>query len=145
MVNTSSGINVADYAKNKDNPGRVFPFSTGSASEVVQFVNKPDLPNDIISMPTSLIERIKDMTGVGDIASGMGSGSLQTAGGISQILQRAGLKDTKVIKHIQSYLFDLYSLIIERLKPATNVVRYAVKDHVEQDMAYKQLDLSIID
>lgn len=144
IIDKSSGINVADFTKNRDVPGRTFAVNS-TRSTPAQYLQKPDLPRDISNVSTMLIDRIEKVTGIGDIATGQGSGSLQTAGGISQILSRAGLKDIKVVNKIKYYLKNLYKTLVAHIRLKHGLVRYAAKDHVEGELQYKILDLNMID
>lgn len=141
FIKATSGLNVADFLKNKDEPGRGFVFSGGSAQDVVTYLNQPDLPRDISTLPNEFIARMKDVTGVDDIYAGAGSGSLQTSGGISQVLQRSGLRDVKIIKHIEKYLRDLYLLILEHVKLSKTTARYSKQVHAEEEITYNSLPL----
>lgn len=102
------------------------------------------MPSDIPQTSQMFIDRVKDMMGTDAMYSGQGAGSLQTSGGISQVLQRAGLRDVKVVKNFQSYLRDLYLLIIDHIKMRKGIIRYASQDHAEGDVQYKTIDLSLI-
>lgn len=144
ILDATSGINVIDFTKNKDKSGHTFISSRG-AKDAVHYQSLPDLPNDITGASNLLIDRIKDTMGTSDIYSGAGAGSLQTSGGISQVLQRAGLKDIKVIKHFQYYLRNLYELIVDNLKLQPGVIRYSSQDHSEGDVQYHELSMHDVD
>lgn len=141
FIKATSGLNVADFLKNKDQPGRGFVYSGGSPTDVVSYLQQPDLPRDISTLPSEFIARMKDVTGVDDMYSGAGTGSLQTSGGISQVLQRSGLRDVKIIKHIEDYLRDLYLLILEHVKISKTTARYAKKIHSDEETSYNILPL----
>ena len=144
FVAKDSGINMADYAKNHDKPGAMFQVASLSRSPMTT-ATLPNLPNGIENMSSILTARIQQSTGSSDIAQGQGSGSLQTSGGVSQILQRATLKDTKVVNQIRKFYLHLYKLMMQHVALKHGLVRYAAKDHVENEVQYKILDLSTID
>lgn len=144
FIKASSGINVFDFQKNKDEPGRAFTYTGNSLNDVVQYLSQPDLPRDISALPTTYIDRIKDNTGVNELYSGEGSGSLQTSGGISQVIQRSGLKDTKVIKNIESYLRTLYLTILSHVKEHGGTARYTKQSHSQEDPSFHEFDLNSI-
>ncbi len=144
VVDKSSGLNVADFQQNRNTPGRVFPVNSTRTTPVT-YLQKPDLPKDISATSDMLISRIEKVTGVGSLASGQDSHSLQTAGGISQLLSQASLKDKKVIDRLANYLLDLYNGLIAHIQLKTGLIRYAAQDHVQNEVQYKVLDLSQID
>ncbi len=144
FVSKASGINIADFTKNRDEAGAVFPVVSTSV-DPVKYANKPNLPSDIVNMSELLTARIKDTTGASDLSTGMGSGSLQTAGGISQVLSRASLKDVKVVQKIKQYFEELYDIMLDHMKLKVGTVRYASQDSVENETNYKMVDLSLID
>lgn len=104
----------------------------------------PDLPSDATQASEIYINRVKDMMGTDAMYSGQGAGSLQTSGGISQVLQRAGLRDVKVVKNFQTYLRDLYLLICDHIRMRQGVIRYSSQDHAEGDIQYRTIDLRLI-
>lgn len=144
ILDATSGINMADFVANRDKPGRTF-LAARNTKDAVHYQELPNLPNNVTEASMLLVNRIRETMGTDDIYAGAGSGSLQTSGGISQVLQRAGLKDVKVIKHFQHYLRRLYELIIENLKLHPGVIRYASQDHAEGDMQYNEIDMELID
>lgn len=145
FVKTSSGINIADLAKNKDQPGRVFPYSSGTVADSIQYLTLPNLAADVTQVPDRLLARISTNTGDSGAYTGADTGSVQTAGGISQIISRATLKDVRTIELFEKFLRDIYQILLEYAKTQPTISQFTYKDEAEGEMAYGQYDPRMVD
>lgn len=145
FVKTSSGINIADFAKNKDVPGRVFPFASGSVADAVGYLSLPNLPTDATQMSSVLFNRIVQNSGDSGAYSGTDMGSVQTAGGISQVISRAALKDVRTIELFERFLRDIYLVLMEFAKTQPTVSSFTFKNQDENEMSYGQYDPALVD
>lgn len=110
LVSAESGINVYDMAVNGDKKGHTFK-ANGDPSKAVNFILRPDLPPALYERSAMLIEQMKYVAGINDFYGGESSHSIQTKGGIDQMLQRATLRDGNVLRNMEWFLKDLTVLL----------------------------------
>lgn len=137
----SSGINLQQFLRTRDT-GNV-AFKVPSKESVPVHVSLPDLPNDIISIPAMLIERVKESFGVSGIYDGTDSGSLQTSGGVNTLLGRSMLKDNNLILNLEVFLRKLYLLFLEHLKLKKVPIPFSYKADAQLEAKYSAIDFSI--
>lgn len=140
FVKASSGINIADFAKNKDVPGRVFTFNGQSVSDAVGYLTLPNLNSDAAQTSQVLFARISQNSGDSGAYSGADMGSVQTAGGISQVISRASLKDVRPVELFERFLRDVYQVLLEYAKTQPNVSSFTFKDPEEGEISYGNFD-----
>lgn len=112
LVNSASGLNIAEFQQKKENPDRVFTVS-GDPRNVVHPVPSPEMPRGMHEYRQYLINSIKEVSGVDSIYQGSSFGSIQTTGGINEAIQRATLRDNVRVKNIQKLIKEEIEMILK--------------------------------
>lgn len=103
FINAMSGLNISDYQNKKDNPDSA--FTVNCDPKVVQaYAERPELPKTIDAFRTYLISMIQNVSGVDGAYLGRDYGSIQTTGGVSQMIDRATMRDATRIKAIDRFI-----------------------------------------
>lgn len=110
FVNAMAGLNVAEYQRKRDNPDAAFTVNCDPKS-VQSYADRPELPKDLDSFRQYLLAAIQQVSGVDSAYTGRSYGSVQTTGGVSQVIDRATMRDNTRIKMIDSFIKNEIQLI----------------------------------
>ena len=103
FINALAGLNVAEYQRKRDNPDAA--FTVNCDPRLVQaYAERPDLPKTIDSFRQYLISEIQQVSGVDAAYTGRSYGSIQTTGGVTQMIDRATMRDNTRIKAIDKFI-----------------------------------------
>ena len=112
FINSLSGLNVAEYQRKRGNPDAA--FTVNCDPRVVQaFADRPELPKNLDSFRTYLINTIQEVSGVDAVYLGRSYGSIQTTGGVSQAIDRATMRDNNRIKSIDGFIHKELEIIAQ--------------------------------
>jgi hypothetical protein len=124
IVYEGSGIDPRIVSKYGNAFGLVFLSKHPDLSNVIRNVDIQDIPRTLLEYIEFLKNDIDDFTGMTDIAQGAGAGSIQTAGGMNTLLNRAMTQDQDE--------FVLFERFIEKVSYAllSNAMQYYTDDRV---------------
>jgi hypothetical protein len=88
----------------------------GDPKSAIWYVDFPKLDPSLFSLRKELIESIKEISGINDFYTGRDAGSIQTKGGIQEMVQRSTIRDKNKEKNLEYYLKDLTQLMIKFIK-----------------------------
>lgn len=112
FINASSGLNVAEYQRKKENPDRAFTVN-GDPTRVVYTENRPEVSKDLLQFREYLIRSIQEVSGVDQIYLGSSFGSIQTTGGVQQAVNRSTMRDSVRIKNIDVFVRREIELMLQ--------------------------------
>lgn len=112
FINASSGLNVAEYQRKKENPDRAFTVN-GDPARVVYTENRPEVSKDLLQFREYLIRSIQEVSGVDQIYLGSSFGSIQTTGGVQQAVNRSTMRDSVRIKNIDVFVRREIELMLQ--------------------------------
>ena len=127
LISVNAGLNIRNFAKYGNDPDKVFLIN-GKASEAVQYVQFPALPNEIHHQVARLDQQIKDMSGIDAKYTGKDTGSILTTGGMEAMLAQTTMRDATKINLYENYAKDLSRLILKHLILFGDIRNYTVKD-----------------
>ena len=124
IVYEGSGIDPRIVSKYGNAFGLVFLSKYPDLNNVIRNVEIQDIPRTLLEYIEFLKNDIEDFTGMSDIAQGSGAGSIQTAGGMNTLLNRAMTQDQDE--------FVLFERFIEKVSYAllSNAMQYYTDDRV---------------
>ena len=112
FVNALAGLNVAEYQRKRDNPDAA--YTVNCDPRLVQtYAQRPDLPKTLDSFRQYLISEIQQVSGVDAAYTGRSYGSVQTTGGVTQMIDRATMRDNTRIKAIDKFIREELQLITQ--------------------------------
>lgn len=112
FINALAGLNVAEYQRKRDNPDAA--FTVNCDPRIVQaYAERSDLPKTIDSFRQYLISEIQQVSGVDAAYTGRSYGSVQTTGGVTQMIDRATMRDNTRIKAIDKFIREELQMITQ--------------------------------
>lgn len=112
FINALAGLNVAEYQRKRDNPDAA--FTVNCDPRIVQaYAERSDLPKTIDSFRQYLISEIQQVSGVDAAYTGRSYGSVQTTGGVTQMIDRATMRDNTRIKAIDKFIREEIQMITQ--------------------------------
>lgn len=112
FINALAGINVAEYQRKRDNPDSA--FTVNCDPRIVQsFAERPELPKTIDAFRQYLVSEIQQVSGVDAAYTGRSYGSVQTTGGVTQMIDRATMRDNTRIKAIDKFIREEIQMITQ--------------------------------
>ena len=130
FVNSTSGINIAEYQNKRNNPDKSFTVNC-DPDKVQAFAKRPELPKDINTFRQYLISSIQQVSGVDAVYLGQSYGSIQTTGGVQQATDRATMRDNNRLKTIDKFIkrelelitqFYMFHGSLEKFRPLPNTM-----------------------
>lgn len=112
FINALAGINVAEYQRKRDNPDSAFTVNCDPRL-VQSFAERPELPKTIDAFRQYLISEIQQVSGVDAAYTGRSYGSVQTTGGVTQMIDRATMRDNTRIKAIDKFIREEIQMITQ--------------------------------
>lgn len=112
FINSLAGINVAEYQRKRDNPDAAFTVNCDPRL-VQSYAERPDLPQSIDAFRQYLISEIQQVSGVDAAYTGRSYGSVQTTGGVTQMIDRATMRDSTRIKSIDKFIREEIQMITQ--------------------------------
>ncbi len=126
LISDQSGLNLRAFREYGNDADKAF-IVRGNASDAVQYITFPPLPQGIENIAMRLSASIERMSGIDSKYTGKDTGSILTTGGIDSMLAQATMRDTTRIRLYEDYTKDLTRLIIEHLIIYGDKRRYAHK------------------
>ena len=114
LISDRSGLNLRAFAMHGNDPDKTFPVR-GNASDAVQYVQFPPLPQGLDQVAMRLCQSIERMSGIDAKYTGKDTGSILTTGGIDSMLAQATMRDATRIRLYEEYTKRLTKLIIQHL------------------------------
>jgi hypothetical protein len=112
FVNALAGLNVAEYQRKRDNPDAA--YTVNCDPRLVQtYAQRPDLPKTLDAFRQYLISQIQQVSGVDAAYTGRSYGSVQTTGGVTQMIDRATMRDNTRIKAIDKFIREELQMITQ--------------------------------
>lgn len=112
VVSRSSGINESLFAKDGDNPNRLWVVD-GDPNNLVRYIDPPVMAADRFRVRDNLEKGIFLVSGVDQVYTGRETNSVQTTGGMDILNQRLTMSDNTRIKNLQQFLISVAELIME--------------------------------
>lgn len=112
FINALAGINVAEYQRKRDNPDSAFTVNCDPRL-VQSFAERPELPKTIDAFRQYLVSEIQQVSGVDSAYTGRSYGSVQTTGGVTQMIDRATMRDNTRIKAIDKFIREEIQMITQ--------------------------------
>lgn len=103
FINVMAGLNIAEYQNKRNNPDAAFPVNCDPRL-VQAYAERPDLPKDLDSFRNYLINAIQNVSGVDSAYQGRDYGSVQTTGGVQQVIDRSTMRDNNRIHNIDNFI-----------------------------------------
>lgn len=120
FVSSASGLNIAAFTKNGNEPDRAFVVN-GDASRAVHYLEQPQPSAAELSAISILAGDLQKTSGVDDRYTGRDTGSVLTTGGVEDMLNRVTVIDTPKIANYERYTKQLTQLIL------ANFVEFSMK------------------
>jgi hypothetical protein len=112
FVNALAGLNVAEYQRKRDNPDAA--YTVNCDPRLVQtYAQRPELPKTLDAFRQYLVSEIQQVSGVDAAYTGRSYGSVQTTGGVTQMIDRATMRDNTRIKAIDKFIREEIQLITQ--------------------------------
>ena len=127
FVSDHAQINLRDFVQHGADSDYTF-IVQGDASRAVHYHQFPQVSPQATSTLASLVNDIKNITGVDDKYTGKDTGSLLTTGGMEQMLDQATLIDQPKIVNYEHYSIQLTRLVLGNLRAFGNTRKYFLKD-----------------
>ena len=103
FIHSSAGLDIFEYQNKRNNPDKAFVVNCDP--RIVQaYGERPELPKDINTFRTYLLQQIQQVSGVDAAYLGANYGSIQTTGGVQQAVDRATMRDNNRIKAIDKFI-----------------------------------------
>ena len=144
LISSQAGLNLRTFAKYGNDPDKAFIIH-GKASDAVQYIQFPPLPNEIGNVVTRIDQNIKVMSGVDEKYTGKDTGSITTTGGIESLMAQATARDVIKINNYEHYSKSLTRLVINYLIEYADKRTYAVKNSVNGTFTAIEVDFPNID
>lgn len=112
FINIMANLNLAEYQHKRENPDKAFIVSCDPKA-VQAYAERPELPQNLDTFRQYLIQTIQNISGVDPTYLGLDFGSVQTTGGVQQVLDRSTMRDTNRIREIDKFIKDELSLMVE--------------------------------
>lgn len=121
IVYEGSGIDPRIVSKYGNAFGLVFLSKYPDLNNVIRNVEVSDIPRTLLEYVEFLKNDIEDFTGMSDIAQGAGAGSIQTAGGMNTLLQRALVQDQDEFSVFEKFIEKVtYALLLNAMEYYTD-------------------------
>jgi hypothetical protein len=109
VVLRESGINAQDLARSGTMPGKVWVSNVPNAIEPIE---PPDIPKGLFELRDRIGNNIKDRVGVNEAYTGNSVGSLTTSTGVSDLIERATIRDRDKMIQIDEFVERISHLIV---------------------------------
>lgn len=126
LISDQSGLNLRAFREYGNDPDKAF-IVRGNASDAVQYIQFPALPQGIENIAMRLSASIERMSGIDAKYTGKDTGSILTTGGIDSMLAQATMRDTTRIRLYEDYTKQLTRLVIQHLIVFGDKRQYAYK------------------
>ena len=143
FLNTSSGINVRNFAKYGNDPDMTWLVNS-DASKAVHYGEFPTLAPETFNMIGLLDQGIKNMSGIDERYTGKDTGSLQTTGGMEAMLAQSTMRDTTKINLYEAYSRRLSRLVIKHLVFHADKRGYITKNRIGRDFDFVEINFPAI-
>lgn len=129
FISSSSGLNIKTFSQHGDQADKTF-IVNGDASKAVHYQQFPFISPALPNMISGLQFDIQDTSGIDKKYTGRDSGSLQTTGGMEQMLQRVTLVDGPKVICYEKYAKELSKLTLELMLEYAPKRTYYIKDEL---------------
>lgn len=130
LISDRSGLNLRAFQKYGNDPDKAF-IVRGNASDAVQYVQFPNLPQGLDAVAMRLSGAIERLSGIDGKYTGKDTGSILTTGGIDSMLAQATMRDTTRIRLYEAYTRRLTRLTIQHLLEFADKRAYTYKKPTE--------------
>lgn len=110
VVLRESGINAQDLARTGTLPGKVWVSNVPNPVEIIQ---PPDIPKGLFELRDRIGANIKDRVGINEAYTGQSVGSLTTSTGVSDLIERATIRDKDKMIQIDEFIERISHLIVQ--------------------------------
>lgn len=111
VVTKESGINAQQLANMGNLPGQVW-VSNIPARDAVSVIQPPDIPRGLFELDDRTRMNIREMVGVNEAYTGESVGSLTTSTGVSELIERATIRDRDKASQIDEFVERISHLIV---------------------------------
>lgn len=139
FISSSSGLDIFQFAKYCDSPGRAF-IVNGDATKAVHYHEYPMPSSNIPKYKQDTAYNIQMVSGVDGRYTGRDTGSVITTGGVEDMLNRVTLIDTPKILLYEDYTVQLARLILGNFVEFSPSRKFFVKDPQKPNQ-YKTVEL----
>lgn len=112
IVYEGSGIDPRIVSKYGNAFGLVFLSKYPDLNNVIRNVDVEEIPQTLLAYIEFLKNDIEDFTGMSEIAQGLSAGSIQTAGGMSTLLQRSLVQDQDEYSVFEKFIEKVSYLLL---------------------------------
>ena len=144
FVNADSGINVRQFAKYGNDADKTF-IVRGDATTAVHYAQFPQLPPELLQVKQDLGKDIKDCSGIDEMYAGKNTGSIQTTGGMDNLLEATSQRDNQKLLLYEEYTKRLTELVVNNLVQFGDKRSYTVTDPITQKTKMVTFDFPKID
>jgi hypothetical protein len=111
IVARESGINASDLAKTGTLPGKVWTTNADPQNSIAT-IQPPDIPRGLFDLEDRLKNDIREIVGVTEAYTGNSVGSLTTSTGVTNLIERATVRDKDKMIQIDKFVEDVSHLIV---------------------------------
>lgn len=112
IVSKASGIRATEAKKYSQAPGHVF-VTNGSPAEAMIWRQPPQIPQALFNLAEQAKQNIREITGITQSYTGESVGSLQTSAGVSQMIERATMRDRDQMFDLEQFIEKYVRLLIK--------------------------------
>lgn len=145
FVNVASGINLRQFSKYGNDADKTFPVN-GDARLAVHYAEYPTIPPELFQVHQNFGFDIQRVSGVDDKYAGKDTASLQTTGGMENMLDQTTMRDNQKILLYEKYGKDLTELVLLNMIEFGDKRKYTVRDPFNPDQINEvEIDFPEID
>ena len=111
VVSKQAGLNAQEVAQTGTLPGKTYAVN-GDPSAAIHILRPPEIPRGLFDLDNAVKANVKDMTGITEAYTGESVGSLTTSTGVSDLIERATIRDRDKMKQIDEFVERISHLIM---------------------------------
>lgn len=135
VVLRESGINAQELARTGTLPGKVW---TSNVPNPVETIEPMQIPKELFDLDDRTQKNIKDTVGVNEAYTGQSVGSLTTSTGVSDLIDRATIRDKDKMVEIDCFVERLSSLICQFIIHKWDKARQIASVQPNGDVQYRK-------
>jgi hypothetical protein len=109
VVLRDSGINPQEMARTGTLPGKVWQSNIPNP---VETINPLPIPPELFTLDDRVQTNLREMSGINEAYSGASSGSLTTSTGVSDLIERATMRDRDKMIQIDDFVEQICHLVV---------------------------------
>lgn len=132
FVNVASGINLRQFSKYGNDANKTFPVN-GDARSAVHYAEYPALPPELLQVQQNFGNDIQRISSIDSKYTGKDTASIQTTGGMENMLAQTTMRDNQKIMLYEMYSKDLTELVMLNMIEFGDERTYTIRDDMNPD------------